>query len=240
MNWFPEWSSIVGAAITVGIVQSAWRVRRIRRNHDDHLVARFFGWPLDDTGRPTRIYWLEGVTQADVENALYGYTDRHWGWLCRPGMRRALVIANPLSWVLTIYGASDLPLSLGFDDSSMSSWGLTPIPLWLAARRSVRLIADAPAELLDERLVALRDRTYVSSYRVLSFGVGLVAALLIVVNDVIGDLRPDAIDTQLQLLTAGAYASVWAAPALPSVLLAWTLRNERPLDNDLFASDSSN
>lgn len=232
MSWFPEWSSIIGAAIVIGVAQSAWRIRRIRRRYADHRLARFFEWPIDDTGRPTRVYWLEGVTRADVENALYGYTDRRWGWLCRPGMRRALVIANPASWALTAYGATEMPLSLGFDDSALSWWGLTPIPLWLAVRRSVRLIADAPVELLDERLVALRDRTYVGSYRVLSFGVTFLAGWVVALNDFVVDLSDDARDTQLSLLTAIAYASIWAVPALPSVLLAWTLRNERPTGDD--------
>ncbi len=231
MNWSPDWSSILAGAIVIGVIESAWRIRRIRRRFSEHRVARFFGWPIDDTGRPTRVYWLEGVTRADVENALYGYTDRNWGWLCRPAMRRALTIANPLSWALTVYGATDLPLSLGFADSSLSWWGLTPIPLWLAVRRSVRLIADAPSDLLDERLVAVRDRTYVGSYRILGSGIGIIAGVVIVVNDAM-DLSADAVEEQLHLLTAGAYAAFWAVPALPSVLLAWTMRKESPVADE--------
>lgn len=230
MSWFPEWSSIIGFAIVLGVLETVWRIRRIRRLHQEHRVAHFFGWPIDTTGKPTRVYWLEGVTRADVENALYGYTDRHWGWLCRPAMRRALVVANPVSWVLTIYGATDLPLSLGFEDTALSLWVLAPIILWLAVRRSVRLIADAPAELLDERLVALRDRTYVGSYRLLSTGVGLVAAFLIIANEF--DSGDDPVGTQTDLLIGAAYTSLWAVPALPSVLLAWTLRNESPSTDD--------
>ena len=231
MNWFPEWSSIIGAAIVIGVVQTLWRIRRIRRQYDDHRIARFFEWPIDDTGGPTRVYWLEGVTRADVDNALYGYTDRRWGWLCHPAVRRALAIANPVSWALALYGATDLPLNLGFADSALSWWAGLPIPLWLAVRRSVRLIADAPAELLDERLVAMRDRSYVGSYRALSFGLGLVAAIVIIVNDAI-DPGADTIDVQLRLLTASAYVAIWAVPALPSVLLAWTMRDENPDGDD--------
>jgi hypothetical protein len=228
MNWSPNWSSIIGAAIVIGVLQSVWRVRRIRRQFTDHRVARFFNWPIDDSGGPTKVYWLEGVTRADIENALGGRTDERWGWLCRPGVRRALVVANPVSWALTVYGATDGPLSLGLDDSALSYWGLAPIVLWLAVRRSVRLIADAPTELLDERLVAVRDRTYLFSYRWLSYVLGLLAAVVIITNDVVGDLSDDTIDTQLSLLTATAYVAIWAVPALPSVVLAWTLRNERP------------
>lgn len=228
MSGFPEWSPILGAAVVIGLVESVWRIRRIRRQFSDHHVARFFGWPIDDTGQPTRVYWLEGVTRADVENALYGYTDRRWGWLCRSRVRKALVIANPVSWALTIYGATNLPLNLSIGDSALSWWALTPIPLWLAVRRSVRLIADAPAEFLDERLLALRDRTYVGSYRALSSGVGFVAMLIVVFNGFFIDLSDHARESQVRLMTASAYVLLWAMPALPSVLLAWTLRNEHP------------
>jgi hypothetical protein len=227
MSWFPPWSSIIGAAIVIGVAQTIWRVRRIRRQFSDHRVARFFDWPIDRTGGPTKIYWLEGVTRADVDNALYGDTDGRWGWLCRPTVRRALVVANPVSWALTVYGATDGPLSLGLGDSALSYWGLLPIALWLAVRRSVRLIADAPTELLDERLVAMRDRSYLSSYRWVTFVLGVVAALVIVVNDIV-NLSDEARTTQLALITATAYGSIWALPALPSVVLAWTLRHEQP------------
>lgn len=232
MSWFPSWEGIFVAVAVIGAMEILWRVRRIRRQFNDHRVARFFDWPIDSSGGPTKIYWLEGVTRADVENALNGHTDGHWGWLCRPAVRRLLVVANPVSWALTIYGATDGPLGLGFDDSALSYWGLLPIPLWLAVRRSVRLIADAPTELLDERLVAVRDRTYLVSYRWLSSVLGLAAGVVIFANDFVGDLSDDTVDTQLALLTATAYAAIWAVPALPSVVLAWTLRNERLVSGD--------
>ena len=69
------------------------------------------------------------------------------------------------------------------------------------------------------------------SYRALSFGLGLVAAIVIIVNDAI-DPGADTIDVQLRLLTASAFAAIWALPALPSVLLAWTMRDENPDGDD--------
>lgn len=168
------------------------------------------------------------TTDRQAEKLCTGRTYERWGWLCRPAVRRGLLIANPVSWALAVYGATDAPLSLGLDETALSYWGLAPIPLWLAVRRSVRLIADAPTELLDERLVAVRDRTYLHSYRWLVFALGVGAAIVIITNDVVGDLSDETITAQLDVLTAAAYASLWALPALPSVVLAWTLRNERP------------
>jgi hypothetical protein len=75
--------------------------------------------------------------------------------------------------------------------------------------------------------VAMRDRSYLSSYRWVTFVLGVVAALVIVVNDIV-NLSDEARTTQLALITATAYGSIWALPALPSVVLAWTLRHEPP------------
>ena len=36
---------------------------------------------------------------------------------------------------------------------------------WFLLRQSVRLVADAPEEALDERLIQIRDRSYVIAYR---------------------------------------------------------------------------
>lgn len=228
MNWLSDWGWdwILSALVVIGLIATVVRVRRIRRDHQDHRVARFFDWPIDDTGHPTRFYWREGVTRSEVENALYGRTDRRWGWLSRPAMRRALVIANPVSWALTIYGATDLPLNLGFDQSALSWWALAPIPLWLAVRRSVRLIADAPDELLDERLIEIRNRVYVTSYRSLAAGIATVAAIVIVMDALSDSLSAAGADTQIRLLIGCAVAAIWASVALPSVHLAWTLRDE--------------
>jgi hypothetical protein len=57
---------------------------------------------------------------------------------------------------------------------------------WFLLRQSVRLVADAPEEALDERLVRIRDRSYVIAYRWLALIVmGLATALIVfsVVSD---------------------------------------------------------
>ena len=73
--------------------------------------------------------------------------------------------------------------------------GWTPLSLiyillifafWFLLRQSVRLVADAPEEALDERLVRIRDRSYVIAYRWLALIVmGLATALIVfsVVSD---------------------------------------------------------
>lgn len=217
MNWFPDWSSILGAAMVIAVV----RYWRIWRKYPDHRLKRFLGWRFDDHGRPDRFYWAEGVTRLEVEDALNDSADGRRAWLYHVRTRRLLVVANAASWSLTLYGATDLPLNLGFPDSALSWWALAPIPLWLLVRRSVRLVADAPEELLDERQIQLRDRVHLHSYRGLTAMVSVFAALIIP-SDAFG-LGGDGDVTELQrdLVVAAAFTLIWVTAALPSVVLAW-------------------
>lgn len=217
MSWFPSWSSILGAAVVIAAVQY-WR---IHRKYTNHRFKRFIGWRFDEHGNPDHFYWAEGVTRLEVHDALYSRTDDRWGWLYQRRTRRALAVANPVSWLLTLYGASDLPLNLGLGDSALSFWALTPVPLWLLVRRSVRLVADAPEELLDERLVDVRNRVYVRSYRGFTAVVSVLAAIVIPFNDLGIDHDLDVLESQRQFVVAAAFALIWMSAALPSVVLAW-------------------
>ena len=219
MNWLP---SFEGLLVATAVLLLLVRMVRIRRRYNRHRIARFLGLRFDAEGRPDRYYWKESVTRLEVEDALHGRTDHRWGWLYRRRVRRTVAVANPVSWAMVLYGASDLPGNLGFGDSALSYWALLPIPLWLLARRAVRLVADAPDELLDERLVALRNRTYVSSYRGLATIVSVFAAVIIPVNDLGIDHSLDFLESQRQLIVAAAYTLIWATAALPSVVLAWS------------------
>jgi len=87
MSWLPSWSSIIAAAVVI----AAGQYWRIHRKYPDHRFKRFIGWRFDDQGR----------------------TDDRWGWLYRHRTRRVLAVANPVSWVLTLYGATDLPAEPG-------------------------------------------------------------------------------------------------------------------------------
>jgi hypothetical protein len=83
-------------------------------------------------------------------------------------------------------------------------------------RFSVRLIADAPTELLDERLIAIRDRTYLSAYRWLSFVVGIVVGVGIARDFSFGADHWENVIVAFIMLIAG----------LPSMILAWQLPSE--------------
>jgi len=216
MSWLMVWTSILVAAVAmVGV-----RLGRIWRRYPEHRFKRFLGWRFDDQGRPDRYYWYEGVTRLEVEDALNDGADGRWAWLYRARTRRMLVVANAASWSLTLYGATDLPWNLGFSDSALSWWALTPVPLWLLVRRSVRLVADAPEELLDERQIQVRDRVDLHSYRGLAAIVSVLAALIIPF-DTFGLDGDGGTSLQGHLVVAAAFALIWVTAALPSVVLAW-------------------
>jgi len=84
------------------------------------------------------------------------------------------------------------------------------------------MIADAPTELLDERLIAIRDRTYLAAYRWLSFVIGIVFGFAIAGDFSFGVDRWGPVLFALALLIAG----------LPSMILAWKLPSEVQASED--------
>jgi hypothetical protein len=80
-------------------------------------------------------------------------------------------------------------------DTPWTSYVLIQIALifinWFLLRKSVRLIADAPEEFLDERLVQARNRAYVPAYKLLS-GLILTALSALLVFAIVTDFSRDS------------------------------------------------
>jgi len=87
-------------------------------------------------------------------------------------MRRALVTVYTTLGLLLLFSESIGTPKVSSYVAAIS--GILLLIIYLVLRYSVRLIADAPSELLDERLIVIRDRTYLSAYRWLSFVVGII------------------------------------------------------------------
>jgi len=93
--------------------------------------------------------------------------------------------------------------------------------VWSLLRVSVRTIADLPDEYLDERQLAVRNASYVESYRYLSGAVALAATIGMIAFIVNGT----DLDTWAVTLTwGGAMSTFWVflglALGLPSMVLA--------------------
>jgi uncharacterized membrane protein len=167
------------------------------------------------TAGEKRFYWVEGVTRDEVVRSL---TDQRPTRLRQQGVRRALV---------AVYGALVVLLSaiqVWIPGRKVQSYleifalaGL--VLLYFVLRRSVRHIGDAPDELLDERLISLRNAAYLIAYRWLA---AAVLPFMVVFYRLGGQETQGA-----QLVSGVVMPLMMLAAALPSMVLAWQLPSER-------------
>jgi len=158
-------------------------------------------------------YWIEGVTRKEVETALSA--NKHPALYRRSARRTIVVIYWPLIVLLFLAPSIGTPKITSYVSAIA---GASLIALFFALRFSVRLIGDAPTELLDERLIAIRDRTYLSAYRWLSFVTGITLGVGIARDFSFGVDQWGSIMVAFVMLIAG----------LPSMILAWQLPSEEP------------
>lgn len=97
--------------------------------------------------------------------------DTRWDWVRTPAGLRAVIA---LGFFVLFPG----PVIVWFVEDGI---GVTPLFLvagifgvWFLLRRAVRLVADAPDDALDERLLAIRNRIYLSAFRALATVVGIL------------------------------------------------------------------
>lgn len=158
-----------------------------------------------------KFYWNEGVTRKEVEDAL---SANKYPALYLRSTRRVLVAVYIALTSLLLFSSSIPSEKLASYLYTIS--GALLIAIYFVLRFSVRLIADAPTELLDERLISIRDRTYLTAYRWLSLGIGIIFGLAIGGDFSFGVDRWGPVLFALAILIA----------ALPSVVLAWKLPSE--------------
>lgn len=161
-------------------------------------------------------FWpLEGVTRSEVLKSQY---DTKFNYLRTPKMRKSLVLSNCIMTLIVLF-SSIVP-------SAYSKFVTYTGPLFLLAgylliRTSVRHIADTPDELLDERQIAIRDRSYLHSYRIISSLFALVIVALFI--------RIDLSETDFVIEDSSGtetwFALIMLMAGLPSMVLAWLDKN---------------
>ena len=181
--------------------------------------------------KKNKIYWIEGVTEKGVKDLLNNENSKY-RWLRSQRNRRILVVLMALGTALVAAGSywptlkTNLDLS---DGTSVVIYNVTAIFAifavlmgYLFLRISVRGIADAPDELLDERQIKIRDTSFRYAYHGLG---GIVVALLLLMNvgpevqlfQPEGNEGNDGIYLMISMLFLSA--------ALPSMILAWRERD---------------
>jgi hypothetical protein len=162
-----------------------------------------------------RFYWKEGVFSGEITQVMSAEYARKYRWLLSHTNQRRFVVLATTSWALNLLGAFDLTWSLGFSDSLFSWWSVLTVISYLLVRQSVRALADAPTELIDERLTEVRDSAYRSAYRLLGWIIPILGGLAFAAYD--------AADETLTFdqFVFGLFCFGFIVEGLPSMFIAW-------------------
>jgi lysylphosphatidylglycerol synthetase-like protein (DUF2156 family) len=162
-----------------------------------------------DTGakRRSKFFWFEGVTEAEVVRSL---NDTRPSRLRQQGTRRVLVsVTAAVLLSLALLGFVTQPKLQSYLEFALLA---TVLLLYLALRKAVRQISEAPDEPLDAHTVA---------YRILAF-VAVGAILLHAVFPHSTEAGEALFGARTHLLLA----VVMGAALLPAMVLAWNLPSE--------------
>ena len=111
-----------------------------------------------------KIYWVEGVTKKEVINSL---NDNKPSMFRNQRNRRILVGFISLLIVgLGLVGLIEQTKLRSYSEVFLFAVFLL---FYFSLRKSVRLIADAPSELLDERQILIRNNAYLYAYRWMTY-----------------------------------------------------------------------
>ena len=178
--------------------------------------------------KKNKIYWFEGVTEKGVKDLLNNENSKY-RWLRSQKNRRILVVLMALGTALVAAGSywptlkTNLDLS---DGTSVVIYSVTAIFAifavllgYLFLRISVRGIADAPDELLDERQIKVRDTSFRYAYYAMGY---LIAGLLILVlsGPELKLFEPEGNDGSFLIISM-----LFLSASLPSMILAWRERD---------------
>ena len=178
--------------------------------------------------KKNKIYWFEGVTEKGVKSLLTDENSKY-RWLRFQRNRRILVVLMALGTGLVAAGSywptlkANLNLSDGTEVVIYSVTAIFAIFAvlmgYLFLRISVRGIADAPDELLDERQIKIRDTSFRYAYYALGY---LIAALLILMiyAPELKLFEPEGNDGSYLIISM-----LFVCSSLPSMILAWRERD---------------
>jgi hypothetical protein len=178
--------------------------------------------------KKNKYYWFEGVTEKGVK-ALLSDKNSKYKWLRPQRNRRVLVLLMALGLLLTSMGSywPTLKTNLNLSDgASVTVYSITAIFIifvvlggYSLLRISVRSIADAPDELLDERQIKVRNTSFRYAYYAMGYVVlGLLSLMFF--GPQLQMFQPEGNDgSYLMIATLFTFAS------MPSMVMAWRERD---------------
>jgi hypothetical protein len=148
--------------------------------------------------------------------------DTKWDGLRTRGAKKFLLWGSN---IVILFGTGFL---MGVGDNAWASYSLIHILLifvfWFLLRKSVRLIADAPDEVLDEMMIAQRNRSYLVAFRWLT-ALAFTAITALMVYAIFSDAQPgsDGFNYVLEFTWPQVQAVFWIFAAytfmLPSMAM---------------------
>ena len=178
--------------------------------------------------KKNKFYWFEGVTEKGVKSLLNEENSKY-RWL-RPQRNRRILVALMAVGLISVAMGSYWPtlktnLNLS-DGTSVVVYSVTAIFVIFAVlggysllRISVRSIADAPDELLDERQIKVRNTSFRYAYYAMGYVVlGLLSLMFF--GPQLQMFQPEGNDgSYLMIATLFTFAS------MPSMVMAWRERD---------------
>ena len=178
--------------------------------------------------KKNKIYWFEGVTEKGVKSLLADENSK-FGWLRPQRNRRVLVALMVVGLIAVAMGSywPTLKMNMNLSDgTSVVIYSVTAILVifivlggYSLLRISVRSIADAPNELLDERQIKVRDTSFRYAYFAMGYVVlGLLSLMFF--GPELKMFQPEGNDGSYLMI-----AALFAFASMPSMVMAWRERD---------------
>lgn len=204
-NWF------VFALVSYAVIETPLWYFYLKAHPHQGTLAQLYGFTRSKK------------SETAAKNIEMVMNDTKWDRIRTSRAQRVLVVLGVLSLIAA-------PAVFWFEDYLKPGIGvLTIVPIfliWWLLRISVRLVADAPDEFLDELQVQQRDRTYLHSFRILA-GVctALAVTLMIIVISMdftqVGEVEYYRLDLTFGQVNAVVWAILGSIILVPNLVLAW-------------------
>lgn len=163
-------------------------------------------------------YWSTGVTRKEVIQSLND--NSHSVFRMQSNRRKLVILTTLVLFVMAFTTYIAQPKFRSYLDIVLMAY-----VLWAYSqfRKSVRNVADAPDELLDERQIAVRNAGYLHAYRYLA-GIGMVYVFFYFLNTT--ELFQSIFGVPSHNFSQMVFSYCMWTASLPSMVLAWLLPSE--------------